>query len=371
MQLSNLSLAYLVLELKPVLEGALLRKVQQLKHKGFKFKLQTRQGTKDLVLTGDAFFLSSHLFPVEEKPWNFTLRLRKLLLNKKLLSVKQAGFERIVFFEFETATLCLEMFHNGNLILLGKDNEIIDLLTNQEFASRILRKKEKYVLPPSRGLDPSSLDEKKLHELFLSSDKDSFHALVSNVNIAPEIAEEVFFQTKLDKAQLAKKVSLTDAKKIAGKVKDFYALSAEKLSPVKSGKSVFPFSLSFAKDQVPLESLNFFLDELYSQEFTQALGEQAVGETGTEKKKLESKKLQQETALRELSIANESSALSGQKIYEHYEELQALLEAVNSLQKQKKSESEIKEFVKELAGEKWHSKISKIDLKKKEIELEL
>ncbi len=372
MQLSNLALAYLLEEIRPVIEGSIVRKVQQVNPSGFKLKLQTREGTKDLVLVLDAFFLSGHTFPVEEKPGNFTLRLKKFLLNRKIMRLWQHKFERIVFIEFEGFSLALEMFHNGNLVLLDKDNTITDVLKMQEFSDRTLKRKEKYSLPPERGLDPLELTEKNLAEKFSESKKDAFHAFVSSVNIAPEIAEEVFFSQKIKKEKSASELSSNEIKKLVNSTKDFYTVSKNRLSPHKTEKSILAFPLSsLSKTSVPIASINYFLDDYYSSHTEQEIRKEQTQEKSTEKSKLEYKSIQQKTALETLSQDKGDSSLAGQKIYENYKEIHAILSTVHAMEKEKKPKQEILDFLQESLIPEWFKKIVSIDVKKKEIVLDL
>ncbi len=372
MQLSNLSLAYLLEENKEVLTGSIVRKVQQLKNGGLKLKLQTRQGTKDLVMTLDAFFIAKHTFPIEDKPSNFTQRAKKFVNNKKIISVHQQKFERIIFIELQDSYLVLEMFHNGNIILLDKDKKIIDALTRQEFSDRTIKPKQDYVLPPIRGFDPLQINEKELLETLKKSDKTIFQTLAANVNIAPEIAEEVFLLTKIQKETQAKNITAQEVKKIAEKIKEFYTISKEKFAPIKTKKTIFPFPLKSAKDQgESIQSINDFLDESFSVTAETELKQELVGHASTEKNKFEYMQKQQEEAKGRLSEVKGDSTEKAEKIYASYEEIQAILNIVNTLHNQKKPKEEIIEKLKEVIGDEWFKKILEIDLKKKEITLDL
>ena len=95
MEIPNISLAYLVAELKPVLDSSILRKVQELPNGWLKFKFQTRQGTKDLVASPNAFFITSYSLPAKQQSSGFGAFLKKHLANKGLFhwnSMALTGF---------------------------------------------------------------------------------------------------------------------------------------------------------------------------------------------------------------------------------------------------------------------------------------
>lgn len=372
MQLSNIALSYLVLETKKTLEGSIVRKVQELQNNSsFKFKLQSKEGTKDLVVGKGFFFLTNHRLPVTEKPSNFCQRLKKHLLNKKILEVKQHGFERIVTIKLEGKSLSLELFHNGNVVLLDENNVIIDALELQEFKDRAIKKKQPYAFPPGRGISPLELSSEKIMEFFRNSDKDALRALFECANIAPEIAEEIFFSTKIPKDTPAKKISEKQAQAIAQKAKEFYLVSSEKYSPVSMKGIIFPFPLKSKPDAEKIESITVFLDDAFSSQ----LGEMLAGTTGNqisqEKKKLEFLKNEQETARMRLEEVAETSAKKAELIYANYSEIQNVLSAIRPMEKQGKNSPEIMAGLKKLLGEHVASKVNAIDLKKKEVTLEL
>ena len=372
MQLSNIALAYLVLETKKTLEGAIVRKVQELENNsGFKLKLQSKEGTKDLVVGKGFFFLTNHRLPVTEKPSNFAQRLKKHLLNKKILEISQHGFERIVIIKFEGKSLALELFHNGNVVLLDENNVVIDALELQEFKDREIRKKQAYAFPPSRGISPLELSSEQIMAAFKKSEKDSLRALFELANIAPEIAEEIFVLTKIPKETPAKKISEKQAQAICMKAKVLYTVDAAKYAPVAVKENIFPFMLKSKPEAEKTGPITVFLDD----EFSGRLGETLAGTTenqiNQEKKKLEFLKNEQETAQKRLEEIAETSAKKAELIYANYSELGNMLSAVRSMEKQGKNGAEIMKELEKLFGERVARMVTAIDVKKKEVTLEL
>ena len=372
MPLSNIALAYLVLETKKILEGSIVRKVQELQNNsGLKFKLQSKEGTKDLVIGKGFFFLTNHRLPVTEKPSNFCQRLKKHLLNKKIIEIKQHGFERIVIIRLEERSLALELFHNGNVVLLDENNTVIDALELQEFKDREIRKKQAYAFPPTRGVPPIELDTGKIMQSFGKSEKDALRALFELANIAPEIAEEIFASTKIPKDTPAKKISEKQAQLICQKAKESYTVSAENYAPVAMKENVFPFPLKSKPGAQKIDSITVFLDDAFSSQLGEKLADATEVQVNQEKKKFEFLKNEQQTAQNRLEEVADTSAKKAELVYSNYSEIQNVLSTIRSMEKQGKKTQEIMVELKKLLGEHIASKVNAIDLKKKEVTLEL
>src|SRR3989344_4826991 len=228
MLLDNLSLAFLVRELNPLLENAFVNKVSQLEKGVLKIKLHTKQGSKDLILAPNAFYVSSYSMPATHKKSNFTASLRKELYNKRITAIEQHDFDRVVALKFLEHSLVLELLGEGNMALLDSEGKIISCLKNESWSDREVRKGAQYSYPQARGLNPLEITAEKLSGIFSSSEKDAVRTLISALNISPPAAEEILFALKIDKGLKASALTKKDCAAIAEKVKDFY--SAEKSS---------------------------------------------------------------------------------------------------------------------------------------------
>ena len=77
-------------------------------------------------------------------PPPFAMVLRKHLRNARLTGVEQVGFDRILAFSFDTKngerTLFVEVFRDGNIILVDEEGIIVQPLTHASYAGRTLKK---------------------------------------------------------------------------------------------------------------------------------------------------------------------------------------------------------------------------------------
>ena len=61
MKINNLQLKQLVDELAPLLKDAHINKIQELPNNWLKLKIHTKEGTKDLVISENIFYLTKYL----------------------------------------------------------------------------------------------------------------------------------------------------------------------------------------------------------------------------------------------------------------------------------------------------------------------
>ena len=114
-----------------------------------------------------------------ETPMSFSLNLRKHLLNSIITEVSQLGYDRILVFKFRKLNelgqykeyiLYFEiMGKHSNLILTGKDGEILDLMKKfslEENKLRVLLPGAKYSQPiTEKKISPVELSEESLEKM--------------------------------------------------------------------------------------------------------------------------------------------------------------------------------------------------------------
>ncbi|HYB04064.1 MAG TPA: NFACT family protein, partial [Nitrososphaerales archaeon] len=140
----------------------------------------------------------------------FASRLR-VLERFALISVEQVGNERIAKFSFksrkgENRNLFAEFFAHGNLVLTdpGAEELILDVEKPQTFRHRNLQIREKYTLPPSRGIPLQDVTGSELISLYSSArfkGEENLSAIKwfgRNVGTSRKFVEEIFFRANVD-----------------------------------------------------------------------------------------------------------------------------------------------------------------------------
>jgi len=372
MEIPNLSLAYQVAELRPVLEGSILRKVQELDNGWLKLRFQTRQGTKDLIASPKALFFTSFSMPAKQQTSGYGAFLRKQISNKKVASFEQQSFDRIALIHFQDFVLIFELFAKGNVVLTDKKNHILSAFRKEQWKDRSLRKGEEYKFPSSKGLNPIDLDAKALGSLFKESENDTIRSLVKAVNIAPILAEEACSRAVVEKEKPASKLNVKELREIAKQVKDLYSIDLKKEQPIiveKDGKEILlPFSLNLPGIKLlqSFSSVNQALDSVYSKQFGEASIKGEKESVGKKEKELQKSLERQKEALETLQLKIESNAEKAELIYANYSGLFELLQAVQSLGIGKLQKKEIMYKLK-----KDFPFLKGVDLKNKKLVVEL
>ncbi|MDP2974532.1 MAG: NFACT family protein [Candidatus Diapherotrites archaeon] len=346
MQIPNLTLAYLIAELKPIVEGGIVRNVQELSNGWLKLKLQSKQGSKDLIITPGTFFLTGCSFPAKQMTSGYGAFLRKHLRNKRIVSLQQHGFDRVALLEFPESTLVLELFAKGNILLIDKKQQILSAFRKEQWKDRTLRKEQQYIFPASKGANPLQLKASELRKLFAKSETDAVRALMACVNIAPVFAEAACAISGVV-GKNARDLNEKEIEKICKNVKEIYSVDLSKAKPVlveKSGEEMLlPFQLQLPSIKIVQEfnSTNAAIDSTYSRQFS------AAGET-PEQKQFEKKRQQllhsieeQKKAVEELQQAVELNQAKANAIYLNYQQIAGLLAAAKPLKEEKNTPADV------------------------------
>lgn len=375
MELNNLALAYLVEELKPLLVGAFINKVQEVKKGVFKFRLRTKEGSRDFMVFPQAFYLTEFKVKAPKLPHGYSIYLRKHLLNQKIQALEQHYFDRIVRLELDDFILVFEFFGEGNIILLNKENEIVMPFKREKWKDREIKKNVLYEFPPMKKTSPLTVKPEELSQALKESQKNVFSTILGQVNIAPVYLEELFQSLKIKAEE--KKLSQKNLEKLTEKIKALYTVDLKKLQPNtvrhKGKEELVPVKLSYFKPVKSFKGLNQALDEILSQPLLKAEAKEAREKIEAEISQLEfnlKQVLEAEKKLKKQALEQKKKA---EWIYAHYPQLQELMESLRKALKQKLSQKEVM-YKLHLAEEKKlvpKGLVEKIDLKKKKLYLKI
>ena len=149
----------------------------------------------DLVIVrGSRVYTSNRDRPMPQTPPPFAMVLRKYLKNARMTAVRQLGFDRVLALDFDTKFgemhLYVEVFREGNIILVDSEGIIIQPLTHAKYSGRVLKKGVEYSPPPPAS-DPHDFDEAALQEIFDNSDRDLVATLGGKANLGGTHANAV------------------------------------------------------------------------------------------------------------------------------------------------------------------------------------
>ena len=351
------------------LKGAYVKKAYMPHYEQIVLRVNPKEADqRDIVFVrGARIYTSQRDRPMPMTPPPFAMVLRKHLRNARLTGVRQVGFDRVLAFSFDTKngerTLYVEVFRDGNIILVDQEGVIIQPLTHASYAGRTPKKGVEYA-PPPPAMDPYELDEAALQALLNDSDRDLVSTLGGKVNLGATHANAVCAVAKHEPnsptqeadatvvyAALQTLLSQLDDSDKGHLVLKLQADDADPWSPVYEGltageqqvwlaeRSVeaTPILLPQHADmpQVSFPSLCEAIDTWKGTHDAHALQrreeerfEQAGPGRGqsTEVERLERRKAQQEKALAGFSEKIEKQQRLGHLIQEHWSHVEGLLE---------------------------------------------
>jgi len=368
-EMSSLELQCAVRELNGALAGARVQKFYELGDGEFRLELHTKgKGTLDLAVElKRRIGATKYIRPAPKEPTQFAMQMRKRLDGAAITKVEQYGMDRVAYFEMERGgekmRLLFEMFSDGNLILTDGEGMIIAAYRHEEWKDRVIRPRSKYIFPATGKVNPFDLSAAKLRDLM--NEKKIVACLAQRVNLGPNYVEEVLKRAEIPFDRQADKLTDKELWKLMdGFVEVFWGLSRpEPVICYKDGKpfDYAPFPLSrFAGAEVKkFKTMSEMLDEFY---ITTERAPQPESELEKKRKKLEFALGEQRAAVSALLERAAEAKLAGDRLYEKYQEAEALLEAVRRRRNEKAPWDEIE---RELAGK------VKIDHAKGRMEAEL
>ncbi len=178
------------------MKGAYVKKAYMPHYEQIVLRINPKGGEqRDLVFVrGERIYTSQRDRPMPMTPPPFAMVLRKHLRNARLTGVEQVGFDRVLAFSFDTKdgerTLYVEVFRDGNIILVDQDGVIVQPLTHASYAGRTLKKGVEYT-PPPPAANPYNLSEADLASILNESDRDLVSTLGGKINLGATHANAV------------------------------------------------------------------------------------------------------------------------------------------------------------------------------------
>lgn len=338
-EMQNLEYSYIVRELSQ-LEGKHFSKIYSLGGKSFRIKVGDAQIIIDLPLrVGIAKYISK-----SEEPTGFTEKMKKMLDNQKLMRVYQCGKDRIIALEFEKNVLFLEMFAKGNIILSGKDGKITEVLREEKWKDRILKRGEEYKEPKSGIVEEI---EKTISEKYII-------VCLLKLPLGKEYAKEMLARCGIEEKKPGNSLSEKEISCLKKEYPDILQnqkprLFLENGKPIDFGLIKFKKYGNFEIREMP--SLSEAMDEFYSS----VPKEKKSGKM----EKLERRLEEQLAMLEKLKQEEKEAKEKGDFIYSNYQQIEEILEIAKKAGINKAEEA-LKKY-----------NILKINKEKKEVELEL
>ena len=336
-------------ELKDKIVDARINNVYQLDSKTLLFKLhKINEAPIMLVLeAGRRIHLTNYSLEKPQSPPAFCMTLRKYLPGAWIDSIEQYEFERIAIFKIRTKNgiirLILELFGEGNIILVGEKGEILQALYFKRMRDRSIVRNEAYQFPPSSGKNPFKVSREELSEgLKAGGEAEVVRCIVRFLGLGGLYGEELLQIANVEKTKPCHQLSSTEVEGIYSALQILLSsVLAENLGPSivldDSGgfTDVVPFALK-RYENFKMQSYGSFseaLDEFYVRVTAaeKAVAGIDIGQFKREAERLKRMIDEQEHALQEGERKAERDKRIGDTVYAHFVELQSLLEKFASV----------------------------------------
>jgi len=367
--LSSFDLAVLTIELTNLILDSRVAKIYQINHKTLLLKLRNPKGESMqlLIEAGKRVHLTSYEIERPRSPPSFCMALRKHLENGIIKGVSQYDFERMLEIVIRRGDqdyrLIVELFDEGNIILVGPEGKIMHALTYRRMRDRDILRGEEFKYPPKRGEDPRSISLEDLGKMRDLGKIEVVRGLTRLLGIGGFYAEEVLARSGVDKNKMSFMLSSEELSSILESIRSLvFQVESGNYMPCifvdKDGRwvDVAPFMLKKYEGLhvIRFETFNRALDEYYAK-MSVVSGVKEAEEAARRKIiSLERVLREQEENLRELKAKADLYQRIGDLIFSHLHEIDSLIARIMS---EKRGGRDWDEIAKTLIAEK-HSSIT-------------
>jgi predicted ribosome quality control (RQC) complex YloA/Tae2 family protein len=345
-EFSSFDVAAVVRELRTEVSDTFVSNVYQLDSHNVMLKLhKTGNPAIWLILeAGRRVNLTAYASEKPTKPPAFCMALRKYLRSARLLNVEQYEFERVLVLHFKTEQgllkLVLELFGEGNIILVDERGGILQALVYKRMRDRDVVRGEPFKFAPSGGKNPMRVDKETLRTGLQSYPQvEVVRGLTRFLSIGGVYAEEVLTRAGIDKTKFCNLLSEQEVNAIHASLESILSqVTSGTLEPciILNQSNVFvdatPLRLLRYGENThtirPCNSFNEALDEFYSKvSALEQISENIKIDTlETEVKRLERIIADQKNVVAVSRAQAEQSKHVGDMIYAHFSELQTVLD---------------------------------------------
>jgi predicted ribosome quality control (RQC) complex YloA/Tae2 family protein len=342
-EFTSFDVAIIVQEIEKTATSSRVNNIYQLGTKTILLKLhKANQPPLRLVIeAGRQMHLTAYALRSPRVPPAFCMALRKHLRGAWLEDLEQYEFERIVVMKFKTKTgllrLILELFGEGNIILVAENGAILQALFFKRMRDRNIIRNEPFQFPPSRGENPFKVTREELKKTLKDCDEvEVVRVLTRFLGIGGFYAEEILLRAEIEKSKNCGALSTIEVDAIFNvlqsllqNVTGFEIEPSIVLAEDGGFLDVVPFKLRHyeTKQFKTYRSFNDALDEFY---LKATATERAIASVEMDKITKETERLrrivtEQEKAMQEHEAEAEHAKRIGDAIYTHAGEFQELL----------------------------------------------
>jgi len=277
-EFSNFDVFAIVKELDAILTNGSISNIYEVQDLLI-LKINTNFGKKNLIIRKDSRInLTEYDYPIPDFPSQYISGLRKLLKNRRVLTVTQYKFDRIIIIELTNREegswkFIIELFNKGNFLLLDQNNTIIVAKKYRKFKDRSLLPKKEYIFPKSNEKDFFTLNKEDFEAFFENSENEIVREISRKLKLSGLYSEELCFRAKVNKKELGKNLNDDDFTKLYESLKRirnellFGIIKAHIVFNEQEDEiAVLPFEIEIFKDykRENFSTFNEAVDNFYS-----------------------------------------------------------------------------------------------------------
>jgi len=342
-EMTSFDIAALVYELNQTIKGARVENIYQINPNTLLIGLhRPNQPSLQLLLeAGKRAHLTAYVLSKPLRPPAFCMALRKHLRNGRITEIQQHEFERVIIVKVDTREgtfpLVIELFGDGNIILVNPRGTILYALTYKKMRDRNILRGESFKQAPPSGKNPFQLNRTDFDDIKNYGRLEIVRALTKLLSIGGFYAEEILLRAQVDKNTPCEALTKQQISAIFAEMQTLVSkTTAGQFEPSvvvnEKGEWVdvvpFPLKRYAVSTSKPYKSFNEALDEYYAKAVKIEKVSITKREFAQELAKLQRTLETQQKTLEESRRIMEQNRALGDLIYAHLGELQLLAQKI-------------------------------------------
>ncbi len=339
--LSSIDISALVSELQPKLIGSWVNNIYSISKNRviLRFRKSTESPMELVIELGKRFHLTKYVRKKPTSPNNKIMTLRKHIRDLPVNKFYQRKLDRVIVFEIAYKDsfykLVIELFGDGNFILVGTNNKIILAYNYRRMKDRDIHPGKYYKFPPSLNENITTLTQEIFEEKVKTGEGKIIKFLNDILGLGPLYSKDVLtksgIQTKnLEELDISSKELLFNQIKVLKEQITSRKFTYAKYIDEDEVVDITPVNLSKYGDleRVEVESFNDELDDFFSNQEEEPEYVEDKKVTTGKKTKYQKILQSQENHLIKLIQQEEEEKQKGDLLYAHFATIDELLTTI-------------------------------------------
>ena len=231
--LSSIDIAALVAEIRPRIIDSWTNNIYSIGKNLviLRFRKSTESPFELVIDLGRRFHTTQYFRKKPAAPNNKVLSMRKHIRDLPVKDFYQRGLDRVIVFEIAYKDsfykLVVELFGEGNIVLVGPNNKIILAYNYRKMKDRDIHPGKEYEFPPSSDRNILTITEEEISEQLSSHDGKVVNLLNDLMGLGPVYSKDILAKSGLEK-NTTSDLDEEDKKKIIAEVKKLQSVIIDK-----------------------------------------------------------------------------------------------------------------------------------------------